>query len=156
VRRPRSTTPWWQAALIFPLLVALLPLLLAWGALYLLWSIALHLAIWLYWCGRSRDTLFVYSDSPIWHDYIEQQILPRLGARAVVLNWSQQKSWKSSLATQAFRHFGGHREFNPMAVVFRPFHLTRTFRFWKPFQEYKRGRPQALENIEAEFFTSLK
>jgi hypothetical protein len=94
----------------------------------------------------------VYSDSPVWHDHIEQQVLPRLGQRAVVLNWSERKQWRRSLAVMAFRYFGGTREFNPLAVVFRPFRLAHRFRFYEPFREFKHGRPEAVANIENELF----
>ena len=55
------------------------------------------------------------------------------------MNWSQRKRWRFSIARLAFHHFGGNREFNPIAVVFRPFRRTRTFRFWLPFKELKVG-----------------
>ena len=48
--------------------------------------------------------------------------------------------------------FGGWREFNPLAVVFRPFRRTRTFRFWQPFRDFKHGHPEALHRMESEFF----
>jgi hypothetical protein len=143
---------WWQIAILmplFPLILALvvLILVLSWVA-----SILLRIVIWFWWCLRGRDILFVYSDSPIWHDYIEQQILPQLGKRAVILNWSQRKHWHVSLARLAFQYFGGSRQFNPLAVVFRPFGRTRTFRFWQPFRDFKHGNPKALRKLEADFF----
>ena len=57
-----------------------------------------------------------------------------------------------SLARAAFYHFGGNRQFNPLAIVFRPFRRPRTFRFWQPFQDFKHGRPAALLKMESEFF----
>jgi hypothetical protein len=120
--------------------------------LFALFTACLHLAIWTWWCLRGRDILFVYSESPIWREYIETEILPALGQRAVVLNWSERGRWPVSLARVAFYHFGGHREFNPLAVSFRPFRRTRTFRFWEPFREFKHGRPEALHVLEEQFF----
>lgn len=118
--------------------------------------LALHAIIWFWWCPRGRDVLFVYSDSPAWHDYIEERILPQLGGRAVVLNWSHRKSWRRlSVARIAFQHFGGDREFNPLAVVFRPFKRTQSYRFWQPFRDFKRGHPEALAKLEREFFGSI-
>ena len=95
--------------------------------------------------ARGRDVLFVYSDSPVWHEYIEQRFLPHLVRRAVVLNWSERNRWNLSLGQVAFRFFGGRREFNPLAVVFRPLRRTRTFRFWTAFRDLKHGRPEALQ-----------
>ena len=116
----KRPTKWWPKALVAPFV----PLLLIVAAIALLLFVvataSLHITIWTLWCLRGRDVLFVYSDSPIWHDYIEDVLLPLLGDRAVVLNWSQRKRWRVSIARLAFHHFGGSREFNPLAVVFRP------------------------------------
>ena len=139
--------------------VALAPLLLVLAIVavlaYAIFTVCLHLAIWTWWCQRGRDVLFVYSDSPIWRGYIDERILPLLGARAVVLNWSERRRWRPSLSRMAFHHFGGSREFNPLAVVFRPFRRTRTFRFWQPFKQFKHGRPDALRSMEDALFKSM-
>jgi hypothetical protein len=148
----KRTTAWWQIALIIPLLPFLLLVALLALVCFMVASVCLHIIIWSWWCLRGHDILFVYSDSPIWHDYIEQGILPRLGKRAVVLNWSQRKRWRISIARMAFHHFGGYRQFNPLAVVFRPFRRSRTFRFWQPFKDFKHAHPEALRKIESEFF----
>jgi hypothetical protein len=68
------------------------PFLLLWLVFYVLASIYLYLAIWLLWLPRSKHILFVYSDSPIWHDYIEENILPVIRERAVVVacEWCSQ------------------------------------------------------------------
>jgi hypothetical protein len=97
----------------------------------------------------------VYSESPIWCEYIEKEVLPRLEGRAVVLNWSERKRWKNSLAVLAFRRFGGRRAFNPLAVVFRPFHFAKVFRFFDPFQEFKHGKPAKVEQVKTELFEAL-
>ena len=131
-----------------------IPLLVLWLVFYFLASVCLYFAIWLLWLPRSKHILFVYSDSPIWHDYIEQHILPVIRERAVVLNWSQRssRSWRRSLAVAAFKHFGGRSDFNPMGVVFRPFHRARVFRFHPPFRDYKHGKPEKLLAMQQEFF----
>lgn len=139
-------------ALLLALLLVAAPLLLV---LWLAYTICLHIVIWVWWCGRRKDVLFIYSDSPIWRDYLEKTVLPQIANRAYVLNWSERKRWKSSIATMAFRHFGGDREFNPLAVVFRPFRLTRTFRFWKPFKEFKHGKTGPLERLQSELFDCI-
>ena len=149
---PKNHREWWQ----IPMLILLSPLILAFVVvaivLFIIASISLRIVIWSWWCLRGRDVLFVYSDSPIWHDYIEQHFLPHLGEHAVVLNWSQRKRWRFSLARMAFRHFGGYRQFNPIGVVFRPFGRTYKFRFWQPFRDFKHGHPEALHKMESEFF----
>jgi hypothetical protein len=154
-RTVRRRTKWWHVVVVVPLV----PLLIAVGVIALLAfavaSACMHVVVWTWWCLRGRDILFVYSDSPIWRDYVEQNILPHLGDRAIVLNWSQRKQWRLSVARLAFHHFGGYRQFNPLAVVFRPFRRTRTFRFWEPFRDFKHGRPAALHTMELEFFSLI-
>ena len=141
---PKRKTPWWLIALIVPVLPFLFVVALLALVCFVLASVCLHLIIWTWWSLRGYDILFVYSDSPMWREHIEQNILPTLGSRAVILNWSERKQWRPSLATLTFAHFGGPREFNPLAVVFRPFRPTRTFRFWQPFRDFKHGNPESL------------
>jgi len=59
-----------------------------------------------------KDVLFVWFESSVWNERIQTKLLPKLGRRAVVLNWSQRAQWtgRLSLARMAFRHFGGRRE----------------------------------------------
>jgi hypothetical protein len=100
--------------------------------------------------------LFVYSDSPIWHDYMTTEVLPMLSNRAVVLNWSQRKQWpKLSLAVHVFRSLGGEKEFNPLVVVFRPFRRAKLFRFWSAFKEWKRGHTEAVEKLKCDLSLGL-
>lgn len=149
---PKSKAKWRQIAVFIPLVPLFVIPLFLWLVFFVLSTVCLHAVIWSWWCLRGRDVLFVFSDSPVWHDYIERRILPVLGERAVAINWSHRKQWRPSLARMAFYHFGGWHAFNPMAVVFRPFRRTRTFRFLKPFRDFKHGRPEALQKMEREFF----
>ncbi len=157
--RRESRFKWLEVTILVPLLCLSLPLLaillLLAFSINVATSVGLNIVIWLWWCVRGRDVLFVYSDSPIWHDYIEQYILPYVGGRAIVLNWSKRKEWRFSLARIAFRHFGGSRQFNPLGVVFRPFRVSRVFRFCEPFRDLKHGHPEELQRMEAEFFELL-
>src|SRR5688572_13185008 len=79
------------------LIIAILPLIVVLAVLVvifrLIMTIGLYILVWTMWCTRGKDILFVYSDSPIWHDYIEQQIIPQIEARAVILNWSDRRHW---------------------------------------------------------------
>jgi hypothetical protein len=137
-------------AFITFLLIILSPILMITVFFYLLWGTILYIAIWLTW--RTPRLLFVYSDSPTWKNYIEGEILPYIQDRAVVLNWSERRNWKSSLAVLAFRYFGGHRNFNPMALVFRPFRFVMTYRFFEAFKEFKQGDPKKVEQIKKDLF----
>ena len=133
-------------------LPVIVPVVVVWLMLHLLVMLFLHIAVWCFWCMRGRYILFVYSDSPIWHDHIQNHILPRLGERAVILNWSQRARWRQTLAVLAFRRLGGDREFNPMAIVFRPLRTARYFRFYEPFREFKHGKTEAVTKMETELF----
>lgn len=129
--------------------------ILIYGAVVnLVQSVRLYLAVWLRWLPSDKDILFVHSDSPVWRDYIEQQILPVIQERAVVLNWSQRSTpqWGPSLAVAVFQHFGGAREFNPMGIVFLPFRRAKVFRFHAAFRDYKHGKPEKLLALQREFF----
>ena len=152
MNKPKPQPRWWQLVLLLPFVPFLVVLVLLALVCFVLASVCLHITIWGWWCLRGRDILFVYSESPIWQAYIEANVLPYLGERAVVLNWSQRKHWRVSVAGLAFYHFGGYRRFNPLAVVFRPFHRSRTFRFWQPFKDFKHGHPEPLRRMERDFF----
>ena len=132
------------------LLIIFSPILIIAVFLDLLWGAILYIAIWLTW--KKQRVLFVYSDSPVWKDYIEGEILPYLQDRAVILNWSERRKWKISLAVLAFRYFGGHRNFNPIAIVFRPFHFVKAYRFFEAFKEFKHGNPKKVDEIKKELF----
>jgi hypothetical protein len=97
----------------------------------------------------------VYSNSPIWKAYIEKEILPTIQNQAVILNWSERKNWKNSLAVLAFRYFGGQRNFNPMAVVFRPLRLAKTYRFYEAFKEFKYGNPDKVEQLKSRLLNDI-
>jgi hypothetical protein len=144
-------TPWWA----WPLLLVLLPFV---AVAFLLWFTAafvLQLIVWTVWCTRGRYALVVYSNSPIWQAYFEQHVLPAVGDRGIVLNWSDRKRWPYSLSSALFTFFGGTREFNPLAIVFRPLAWPRQFRFYVPFQAFKHGRPQDVERMRRDFLQLL-
>jgi hypothetical protein len=146
----------WKAALVVVLLPLVLPLSLISLTLYGAHRIALYLLVWVLWLPKGIDILVVYSDSPIWHEYMATQVLPLVQHRAIVLNWSERNRWpRFSLRTHVFQCFGGKREFNPLVVLFRPFHRARTFRFWSPFKDWKRGYREPVERLRQELFSAL-
>jgi len=100
--------------------------------------------------------LFVYSDSPIWKDYMEREIIPHIKENAIILNWSARKSWKQSLSIFVFRYFGGSRNFNPIGIVIRPFQPAKTYRFYQAFKKFKHGNPTEVEEIKNSLFRDLK
>jgi hypothetical protein len=150
---PKNRSSASKALSIF-MLIGLSPILIVVLSLYFLWGAILYLAIWLTW--RKQFAVFVYSDSPTWKDYIEREILPYIQDDAVILNWSERRNWKNSLAILAFRYFGGQRNFNPIAIIFRPFRLVKTYRFFEAFQEFKHGDAKKVEEIKKELFDLLE
>ncbi len=132
--------------LVISLLPLLVPLVLFHVATRLLHGVALNVLVWVCWCTRGTHFLLVYSDSPVWHDYMEENIIPRLPNSTIILNWSQHRTWRwYSLPVMVVRYFGGTREFNPMVVAFLPFRWAKTFRFWQAFKDYKHDNRRTLE-----------
>jgi hypothetical protein len=125
------------------------------GILWLVIAVLLLLVVWLTWCPRSRYVLVVYSNSPIWREYFEQNVLPAVGGRGVVLNWSDRRQWSFTLSVALFKVFAGTRDFNPLAIVFQPLTWPRRFRFYAPFKGFKRGRPEDIERMRLELFELL-
>ena len=151
------TLPFWGiVVLVFGMIVVpVFGMLVVLYLLYLVWSVTLHLLAWTLWIPKGINTVYVYSNSPDWQEHIEQNVLPRLAGTAVALNWSERKKWKRTLATLAFRHFGGYREFCPLALVFSPFRRVKIFRFHQPFKDYKHGKCRPLRTMESEFFLTV-
>ncbi len=100
------------------------------------------------WQGRRR--LLVYSNSPVWRDYIEANWLARLSDVAVRLNWSERKRWRGEhpFEERVFRRWAGPREFNPLAIAFLPDGQVEVVRFWRAFRDFKHGKPARLRSAE--------
>jgi len=143
--------PWWA----WPLVVVLLPLVVVAFVLWLTTAVVLQVLVWASWCSRGRYALVVYSNSPTWQAYFEEHVLPAVGTRGVVLNWSERRTWSYSLPVALFHCFGGQREFNPLAIVFQPLVWPRRFRFFRPFQAFKQGRPQAVDEMRRDLLHLL-
>ena len=142
---------WW----LWPLLLVLLPLVVVCVVLWLVAAVLLQVVVWLTWCPKGRYALVVYSNSPIWREYFERHVLPAVGRRAAVLNWSERKLWRCSFAVTLFRFFGGTRDFNPLAIVFRPLTWPRRFRFYRAFHRFKHGQLDDVEDLRREFLELL-
>jgi hypothetical protein len=149
--REDSKAPWW----IWPLTILVLPLVLVAALLWVIGCVLVLALVWLTWWPQRRYALVVYSNSPIWKDYFETQVLPALGQRGIVLNWSDRKRWNKTLSVVLFRLFGGSREFNPIAIVFEPLLWPRRFRFYKAFRSFKHGKPEEVERLRRDFFALL-
>lgn len=146
-----------NAVLAIVLLPLVLPLALFAVTSHLAYRALLYLVVWAFWLPKGKDILFVYSDSPIWHEYMAKQVLPVVQERAVVLNWSERKKWSQWLLSAAvFRHFGGAGDLNPLVILFQPFRSARVFRFWSAFKDWKRGSTEPVERLRQELIASLQ
>ena len=136
---------------ILALLALFLPLILVYLAGYLvwllLWGAILRAWFWRAHAARGRLVLFVYSESPNWKAYIEENILPHIRDRCVLLNWSERRLWSSTSPWEArfFRRFSGDREFNPLAPVFCARGRIRSVRFHQAFLDFKHGKELRFE-----------
>jgi hypothetical protein len=140
-----------NAALVVVLLPLIVPLLIIVLLALVISRVGVYLLVWVLWLPRGKDTLFIYSDSPIWREYMINEVLPLVHERATVLNWSQRRTWKRwSLATWVFRAISGEGNYNPMVVMFRPLRRAQTFRFWSAFQDWKHGHPSSVERLTNE------
>jgi len=100
-----------------------------------------------------KNILFVYSDSTNWKLYIETNILPRIQDKAIILNWSERSQWdNSSWEVRTFLHWGGYRDFNPVAIVYCNFFKIRVISFHKAFLDYKHEKIETLQKVESKFF----
>lgn len=138
--------------LVLAIFIVALPVLL----LQYMWGISLRVRFWWLAHHEGKFVLLVYSDSPNWKEYVEQSILPRVQDHAIILNWSERARWDNwSWAVHAFQHWGGQQDFNPLGVVFCGFTKVRVFRFYRAFQEYKRGNAAPLQQVESRFFDAV-
>jgi hypothetical protein len=154
---PRSLKKKPPRAWLVLLVIAALPFLPLVLLAYLIIDLSLRFRFLISAAFQRKFVLFVYSDSPIWKSHLETEILPRIQEHALVLNWSVRKDWpKLAWTVQAFHHWGGQKEFNPLAIVFIHFFKVKVIRFYRPFLDFKHGKMQPLQRIEAQLFEWIK
>jgi hypothetical protein len=142
--------------LLLILLPIVLPLALLALVIYVCHRLALYMLVWVLWLPRGKNALVVYSDSPIWQEYMLTHVMPLIKEHAIVLNWSERNKWpRWSFRVHVFHWFAGDREFNPIVILFRPLRRARVFRFWSAFKEWKRGNEQAVEGLRQELLSAL-
>jgi hypothetical protein len=131
-----------------------IPVFLVVAPLYFLYLGLLRLMVELLWVARGKRVLLIYSRSPVWQEHIESTWLPRLGDRAVILNWSDRKQWSSGSPFTAliFRHWAPPRNFNPGVILFPGFLRTKQLGFYDAFRDWKHGNEAPLRKAEMELF----
>jgi hypothetical protein len=118
----------------------------------------LKVRFWLRHGRHGKMILFVYSDSSNWKEYIETNILPRIEARSIILNWSKRREWGSQmqLETKLFNQWAGQGEFVPVAILFSRTGEVRTFRLWQLSQNPKHGKGGVSKEAERALFDTVK
>jgi len=137
--------------LLLGLLVFLLiPVIIVWLLCRFIAHLVILAQVWLTWSTRGVSMLIVYSNSPHWQDYFEKGLLPLVGPKSKVLNWSEHLTWPINFKTIVFHCFAGERDFNPMIIFFRPFRWPKTLRFYQPFHDARHGKTKPLQKLEQE------
>ena len=161
------------AFLLFIVILPLIPfLILGYFIWRLIWGTWLGFLVKSQWYPQGKYMLFVYSISPNWKEYIETNILPRISAHAMIINWSDRNQWnwkKKPLEFRVFKHWTGvieysfkgkkkwdGNEFCPVAITFIPWWRRKIFRFWQPFKDFKHGKEKPLKELEAQLFKILE
>lgn len=142
-----ATSHWYVGFLAIPGVI---------GGLNLFYGFALRLGTVLVWRSSGIKGVLIYSDSPNWKAYIEEQWLGKLGGKMIVLNWSQRKRWRFSLASEMHGYYcGWNQNYNPAAVIPRGLRQPLVFRFFYAFRDAKHGNREALERLEKRLFAEL-
>jgi hypothetical protein len=128
------------------------------GASSLARQLGVNVRFWLRHGRSGKTLLFVYSDSPNWKDYIEENIVPRIEARSIILNLSKRREWGPRMAfeTKLFDQLAGPGAFVPVAILFSLTDKPRTFRLWQPSENTKERKVNLSREVEAALFQSLK
>ena len=104
--------------------------------------------------GASKDLLIVYTDSPHWGSYIEENWLPRWGERAVILNRS--RPWRpDEPAAKLWLVATGGRNHTPVAIVIPSSGKLVAIPFFAAFRDAKHGKPKALHEAEARLTAAM-
>jgi hypothetical protein len=128
------------------------------GAIPFAHRLGLKVRFWFRHGRKGKRILFVYSDSSNWKDYIERNILPRIEAHSIILNWSKHREWGSRmrLETSLFNQWAGPGDFVPVAILFSPIGKARTFRLWQPSENPKHGKVRVSKEAEQALFETVK
>jgi len=145
---------------------------LLYGVWYLIYRRWLVLRVRKQWYPQGKKMLFVYSNSPNWKEYIEENILTKISEKAVIINWSERSKWSwenKPLELKIFKYWTGvirhfdikgkkkwdGKEFNPIAITFVPWWRVKVIRFWQAFKDYKHGKDKKLKELENKLFKIL-
>jgi hypothetical protein len=155
-QKKSSTRRYVEVGLIVLLLPLFLPIIVLALLLHFLNKTIVYLLVWLWWMPQGKDVLLVFSDSPIWRRYMEQEIMPLVARRAVTLNWSERSKWSRwAVAVHVFHTFAGQRDSNPIVILFLPLRPVRVFRFLPAFKDLKHGKAETVEQLRKDLMLAL-
>ncbi len=104
--------------------------------------------------GIGKDLLLVYTDSPYWQSYIEQQWVARWADRVVTFNRS--RPWQTTqVEARVWRSLAGPLEHTPVAIVIPSHGPARVVRFFLAFRDLKHGKDARLRAAERTLETAL-
>jgi predicted Holliday junction resolvase-like endonuclease len=133
------------------ILIAVILFLIAMVIYLFIVEIIFRIAFQIYSNRTKKKIILVTSDSPIWQDYVNDNLLPLFGESVSVLNWSQRKLWDNSKwEVKAFRHWGGQSEFNPLVIINKNLFQVKVIRLYEAFVDYKHGKAGKLVKKEME------
>lgn len=127
---------WLVKAVCYLGLVVWLGLLLVLSPVIFLYWLFICVRVRREWLPSGKDVLIVYGEAASSRERMKQ-LLPLLGARSELLNWSERKLWKRwSVASQVFRFYSflGPEPFRlesslPVMFIFKAFYWPQTFSF---------------------------
>lgn len=104
-----------------------------------------------------KFVLLAYSESDVWAPYIRERLIPEIGDHCVSINRSRE-DWKRRYPAEgrALEFWGGLFDYNPIAIVLRPFGRLKVFRLYPAFLDAKHGKPEALESQVASLVQCVK
>jgi hypothetical protein len=105
--------------------------------------------------ANGKDLLIVYTSSPHWQPYIDENWVSRWRDRAVILNRSEPH-WQSRSETRLWRRLTGRRNHTPAAIVVPRRGAAQVVRLYRAFQDYKHGKPSMLRSKELELEDALR
>lgn len=138
---------------VIPLTILILPVWLLEGAFLRLW-------FWYRWKVHGQNIILTTSNSPKWKDYMTEFVIPHAADNAMVLNWSERKSWRQIARLPAWareRWVGrGQKGHCPSIVFMKSILNIETISLYEPFRLYNRGDATDLENVLNKFFADLE
>lgn len=100
------------------------------------------------WFPKRKFMLILNSDSPVWSEFVRNNLENRYADRAFILNSSRRIQWdKKSLEVKVSNALLRGSKDVPAVIVFTKWYKPKVFSFYKAFKEYKHGKPARVEKL---------